>query len=210
VAAADPRIRDQVKFVNAFGPYFDAEELLLQVASRSKLEKGQRVPWDPDHLTLKVIANELIETLTENNDIELLTRLHLNGGQPAPGEIQQLTPEAQVVNRLLQGTTVEGAKALYDSLPVEFRRDMRTISPSNYVDVISARLLILHDRDDRLVPAAESRRLAAAFEDRGDIRYTEVLDFDHVRPASGGGVWQFIKEGAKLYRHMYSVMRTAS
>jgi dienelactone hydrolase len=210
VAAADPRIRDEVKFVNAFGPYFDAEELLLQIASRSKLENGQRVRWDPDQLTLKVFANELIETLVDNYDIELLTRLHLKGGQPAPGEVEQLSPHGQVVNRLLQGTTLEEAGLLYNRLPAEFRRDMRTISPKNYVDDISARLLILHDRDDRLVPAAESRRLAVAFKDRSDVRYTEVLDFDHVRPNSGGGVWQFIREGAKLYRHMYSIMRTAS
>ncbi len=210
VAAADPRIRDEVKFVNAFGPYFDAGELLLQVASRSKLDKGQRVPWDPDHLTLKVFANELIETLRDNDDIEVLTRVHLNGGQPTLRELEQLSAEGQVVNQLLLGATPEEAEALYSRLPAGFRQEMRAISPNNYVDDISARLMILHDRDDRLVPAAESRRLAAAFEDRGGIRYTEVLDFDHVRPASGGGAWQFIKEGAKLYRHMYSVMRDAT
>ena len=37
VAAADPRISDRVRFVNAFGPYFDAEDLLLQVVTRSRL-----------------------------------------------------------------------------------------------------------------------------------------------------------------------------
>ena len=210
VAAADPRIRDQVKFVNAFGPYFDAEELLLQVASRSKLDHGQRVPWDTDHLTLKVFANELIETLTEANDIEVLTRVHLDGLMAAPEELESLSPEGQVVNRLLQGTTPEEAEVLYNQLPASFRRDMQSISPNNYVDEISAKLLILHDRNDRLVPAAESRRLAAAFEERGDIRYTEVLEFDHVRPNSGGGAWQFLKEAAKLYRHMYSVIRDAN
>ena len=37
VAASDPRISDRVHFVNAFGPFFDAELLLLQVASRGGL-----------------------------------------------------------------------------------------------------------------------------------------------------------------------------
>ena len=58
VAAADPRIRDSVYFVNAFGPYFDAESLLLQAASRSVVYDGQRTPWEPDRLTLRVLANE--------------------------------------------------------------------------------------------------------------------------------------------------------
>ena len=48
VAAADPRIRDDVAFVNAFGPYFDAETLLLQAASRSVVYDGRRTPWEPD------------------------------------------------------------------------------------------------------------------------------------------------------------------
>ena len=42
VAAADSRIRNQVDFVNAFGPFFDAESLLLQTASRSVVYDGER------------------------------------------------------------------------------------------------------------------------------------------------------------------------
>ena len=47
VAAADPRIRDRVNFVNALGPYFDAEELLLQAASRTVVYDGVRTEWEP-------------------------------------------------------------------------------------------------------------------------------------------------------------------
>ena len=46
--------------------------------------------------------------------------------------------------------------------------------------------------------------------DRGDVRYTELLSFDHVRPADGTGTWQLFKEGFKLYRHMYGVMRAGT
>ena len=74
---------------------------------------------------------------------------------------------------------------------------------------VNAKLLIMHDRNDRLVPAAESRRLLAATEDRGDVRYTEVLAFEHVRP-SGGGVWALLGEAGRLYRHMYSIIRIAT
>ena len=76
------------------------------------------------------------------------------------------------------------------------------------MDNISARLLILHDRHDRLVPAAESRRLLAATEDRGNVRYTEVLAFEHVRP-SGGGIGSLLGEAFRLYRHMYDIIRIA-
>ena len=102
VAAADPRISDRVRFVNAFGPYFDAEDLLLQVVTRSRLYQGVRTPWQPDSLTLEVFANELIETVDDMADIDLLTKKYLTGelrdGQPA-------TSAGQTVDRLLEGVS---------------------------------------------------------------------------------------------------------
>ena len=207
VAAADPRISDRVRFVNAFGPYFDAEDLLLQVVTRSRLYQGVRTPWQPDSLTLEVFANELIETVDDMADIDLLTKKYLTGelrdGRPA-------TSAGQTVDRLLEGVSPGEAAGLYATLPEEFREAMDQISPSRYVDDIKAKLLVLHARDDELVPSAESRRLAEAMADRGDVRYTELLSFDHVRPAGGTGTWRLFKEGFKLYRHMYGVMRAGT
>ena len=208
VAAADPRIQDDVYFVNAFGPYYDAETLLLQAASRSVEYDGERTPWNVDRLTLRVLANELIETLEDPGDVDALTRRYMNNEALTPEELGALSPEAINVTRLLDGTTPDEAQALYSALPERFRADLAGISPSFHVDDIRARLLILHDRNDRLVPAAESRRLLDATEDRGDVRYTEVLAFEHVRP-SGGGIGDLLAEAWRLFRHMYSIIRIA-
>ena len=209
VAAADSRIRDDVSFINAFGPYYDARDLLLQAASRSHHYQGQRDPWDPDRLTLKVLANELIETLTDPKEREVMMRLYLERQDIPQSELEPLSEPALRVRRLLDGTTLQEAQALYRELPSDFRESMSRISPSTYVGSLKVRLMILHDRDDRLVPAAESRRLAGALEHRGRLRYTEVLAFEHVRPTSAGGIWGLVKEGFKLSRHMYSILREA-
>ncbi len=66
----------------------------------------------------------------------------------------------------------------------------------------------MHDRHDLLVPAAESRRLLEAVRDRGNVRYTELLAFDHVAP-SGGGIFTIVGQAARLYRHMYEIIRIA-
>ena len=79
VASADVRIRDRVHFVNALGPYFDAETLLVQATSRSVVYESERMPWDPDPLTLRVLTNELLETLENPRDTELLKR-HVRDG----------------------------------------------------------------------------------------------------------------------------------
>ncbi len=210
VAAADPRIRDDVVFVNAFGPYFDARDLLMQLASRSRIYQGNSELWDPDRLTLRVFANELIETLEDPRGQQALSRLFLEGQDVPEAELSDLPQEAQRVRQLLEGTTLEEAEELYQDLPAEFRASMNHISPSAHVGDLKARIMILHDRNDRLVPSAESRRLADALEERGNYRYTEVLAFEHVRPASGGGLWQLVREGVKLYRHMYGIIREAA
>ena len=81
-------------------------------------------------------------------------------------------------------------------------------SPSAHISGVQARLLVMHDRDDPLVPAAESRRLLEATRDRGNVRYTELLAFDHAIP-SGGGILTIMGQAARLYRHMYEIIRIA-
>lgn len=208
VAAADPRIRDDVYFVNAFGPYYDARELLLQAATRSVVYDGETTPWEPDSLTLKVLANELIETLEDPSDVDALTRRYLNGQVLSPADLDALSPSARAVRTLMDGTSREVAEVLYRNLPPGFRDDLAGVSPSAHVSGIQAKLLVLHDRNDRLVPAAESRRLVDSVQNRAEVRYTEVLAFEHVRP-SGGGIGDLLAEAFRLYRHMYSIIRIA-
>jgi len=177
------------------------------MASRSRIYQGNIEPWDPDRLTFRVFANELIETLDDPRGAQILSRMFMEGQDVTEDELSGLPQEAQRVRQLLEGTSLEEAEGLYQDLPAEFRATMNYISPSAHIGDLKARIMILHDRDDRLVPSVESRRLADALEGRGNFRYTEVLAFEHVRPASGGGLWQLVKEGVKLYRHMYGIIR---
>ena len=206
VAATDPRIRDQVSFVNAFGPYYDARDLLLQMATRSRFFDGRSEAWRPDQLTMRVFANELIETLNDPQDQQLMTRVFLQGDSVPDAELAGLSPGAQQIRKLLEGTSLQEAERIYQGLPASFHQGMERISPRTHLANLKARLTIMHDRDDRLIPSVESRRLYQAMGSRDNVRYTEVVAFDHVRP-SGGGLWQAAQEGFRVYRHMYSIIR---
>ena len=61
VAASDPRISDDVAFVNAFGAYYDARDFFVQIASSTKRSGDTLEHWDVDRLTRRVFVNELIE-----------------------------------------------------------------------------------------------------------------------------------------------------
>ena len=209
VAASDPRISDRVHFVNAFGPFFDAESLFLQAASRAVLYEGESTPWEPDSLTLRVMASKLIESLDNSTDADMLTRFYLEDETATRAELAVLSPSGRTVNSLLDGVEPHEAGALYSTLPSSFREDLARVSPSNHVDGLRARLLVMHDRDDQVVPIAESRRLVKATRDRIDVRYTEFLAFDHVRPGAGG-IFTRLGQAVRLYRHMYDIIRIAS
>ena len=209
VAASDPRISDRVHFINAFGPFFDAESLLLQVASREVVYEGESTRWEPDSLTLRVLANELIETLDNSYDADILTGHYLNGQAATQDELAGLSVSGRTVSDLLEGAELSEAESLYSSLPASFRKDLANISPSNHVGGLRARLLVMHGRYDQAVPVVESRRLVEATEDRIDVRYTEFLAFEHVRPGTGG-LFTRVGQAVRLYRHMYDIIRIAS
>ena len=210
VAAADPRIRDEVVFLNSFGAYYDIRDLFLQVASRSTFYQGRQAPWEVDRLTWLVFANELIETLEEPAERELFIRHFLRGQEMSLEQMEGLSTPAQTVRRLLEGTTVEEARELFEELPEDFREEMARVSPRQHLSNINARLLIMHDQADLLIPVAESRRLAQALGGYSDFRYTETELFEHVRPGSSGSVWQLAREASKLYRHMYGIISIAT
>ena len=208
VAAADARISDDVHFVNVFGPYYDLESLMLEAASRSVLYDGERTPWEPHSLTLQVLSHELIETVDDPQDVAVLTAHYLDEIAVNETELNALSLQGSTVARLIDGVTPEEAKALYLMLPLDFRDGLADISPSNHLEGLQARLLVMHDRYDRHVPVAESRRLVEAVGDRDDVRYTEFLSFNHTVPGEGG-LFDRIGQAFRLSRHMYDLIRIA-
>ena len=208
VAAADPKIRDRVDFVNAFGPFYDAAALLRQAVSRTVVYDGETTPWQPDPRTLQFLATELIENLDNPSDVQILRHHYLDDQPSSTIEPDRLSSHGKVVARLLEGVEPYEAEALYEMLPPALHEDLAMISPSTHVQGLRARLLVMHDRYDEYIPAAESRRLLEATEDRLDVYYTEFIAFDHLLPDDDGILSQ-LREAYVTYRHMYSILRIA-
>ena len=60
VAAADPRIADDIAFVNSFGGYYDLAGLIAQITAGRALDGATETPWEVDELTGKVFTNTLL------------------------------------------------------------------------------------------------------------------------------------------------------
>ena len=210
VAASHPSISHQVAFLNFFGGYYDAQDLLRQISSRNSLYNGNIEPWQPDTLTSEVFINQLIESLEDPIEREALSRRFLEKIDADGLSPQELSPEARAIFKLLSGVPIEDTNSLIKQLPARLLDELDKISPSTSIGNLKARVMIMHDREDDLVPSEESRRLADALSSRGNFYYTEFSFFQHVDATRSVGGLTYLKEGFKLYLHMYNIIRVAS
>ena len=208
VAAQDERIRSKVEFVNFFGGYYDARDLVTSVVSSSRFHGDVIGPWPPDVLSKRVVTTHLIEGLPNEEERALLTRVFVAKDAALSDEAaRSLSPEAQTVNRMLHGVSLDEARTLVDQLPESVVETLRTISPVTNIEDLEARVLIMHDRQDKLVPSEESRRLAEALASRGGFSHTEFSLFQHLDPTRPVSPPVYARELFKLYMHMYRVLR---
>ena len=209
LAAEDERIRDRVAYVNFFGGYYDAKDLLVAIASNTRFYGDIAEPWEPRDDTRKVFTVHLIEGLTDADEREALTSVFVEGSTNDV-DPTSLSEQAKVVYRLLTGVTREEAEDLMSSLPPAFLDDLTLISPSTLIATLESPVLVMHDREDTAVPATESRRMAEALEGRSQVYYTEFSLFQHMDPTRQVAPPTMAQEVWKLLRHMYNVMRLSA
>ena len=215
VAAQDERIADDVRFVNFFAGYYDASDLVKAVGSRSRFYGQTAAGWDPNKLTMRLFTDHLIDGVTDPVERQALTRILKEGEAPTDALLASLSNEATAVYRMSKGVPVEEVDELMAQLSPRTIELFRLISPATHIDRLKARVLIMHDSGDRLVPSEESRRLADALADRGDTYHTEFSFFQreiqvHTNEGQGVGPLGFVREASKFFMHMYNVMREVS
>ncbi|MDA1348466.1 MAG: hypothetical protein O3A47_06315 [Chloroflexi bacterium] len=215
VAAQDERIRSQVRFVNFFAGYYDASDLVRAIGSRSRFYGDRVARWDPDELTVRLLTEHLIDGVADPDDKAALIRMLIDKAPNTDGGPVRLTEEGFAVYRLIQGEAFEDVDELMEQLSPETKEFLDLISPATHIDRLEARMLMMHDRADRLVPSEESRRLAESLGNESDTYYTEFSLFQsaiQVHTDGGGdlGPLDYVSEAFKLFRHMYVVMREVS
>ena len=202
-AAQDERVNERVSVFNSFGGYYDARDLMAAVIARQRFYEDDVRAWRPADLSVEVVRRHLIDTLPDDDERQLLWQA-LAAGSDAPAS---LSGEAQAVYELLTAPDLETARRLLDGLPPDALDTLRRISPSANIGGLRAKLLVMHDREDRLVPSEESRRLVDAAPAVTDVHYTEFSFFNHLDPTRPVGRIEFAREAGKLFLHIYRIMR---
>lgn len=204
IAATDVEIRNEVAFVNLFGPYFDLRDVVVSAVSEQSTYEGDVRSWIPDDLTQRTLHDHLVGGLVLSERIAIPKALSLRGF--ADTSELGLSKEGLAVYQLLSGTSRDEAKELLQFIPLQTTRSMVQISPRSYIRYLKAPVLVMHDRGDSLIPVEESRRLVDEVMQFGDVKYTEYTNiFSHVSPLESLRV-QSVTDILRFILHMHSVM----
>ncbi len=184
VAAADPRIADQVDHVVSFGGYFDALDTFGAIATRRIQYGGVDQAWMPREHAERVVAHQLIDRVSDAQDRELLTRIFIDGDASQADRLAALGPVGRGAYDFLANRDPAAVGALIKRLPAAAVADLEYLSPRTSIDRVKAEFFIIDDRSDPFIPYTESRRLKDALAGRSvpKVHFDEVRLFEHVEP----------------------------
>jgi hypothetical protein len=221
IAATRPAIRSRVAFLAAHAPYSSLRTLALEIAGQTSGSGPGAAPWAVDPLTWKAYVRCVTGWLADDECASLRDgfehRIAWNADRteivrspvlerPDPA---LLTPDARAVLRLLEARGADAEQALA-ALPPRATGILDAMSPIACVsDMQTPVLVLLHDRNDHVIPVAESRRLWAAIGPRSGAAYTE-MDFDHLRIPRTWSLIRKVREMARGLGAWYPVFRATA
>ena len=210
-AAADPRIRDDVAYVTAFGGYFNTANALKIVGRRAMMVDGKLVPWQPVPYTLQVLSNVVTRTFSFDEQTRIRA-VFAPGGTPLSSlQIAQLSPGARAAYQLLMGSERDKVAANMAALPPAVHAELAELAPSRVINEIRAPIFLLHDRNDAFLPFSESRDFAAALTRiHHEHDYVEFHIFDHVEVKSNLQLTQLLTDGSHLFSVLNRVLQLNS
>jgi pimeloyl-ACP methyl ester carboxylesterase len=207
LAAMRPDTRETVGFVYAMGPYYDIEAVVTYLTT-GYFRQNQNDPWqqqEPSGYAKWVFVHSNAARLENASDRSTLTAMALRKIDDPLADISDLAaklgPEGRAVYDLLGNTDPERTADLIADLPASLRADFAglDLSSKNFAD-LSARLILVHGREDKLIPYTESQALAAA---AGDEAHLFVLNsLEHIELELSG-----VADLNKTWRAAYLLLR---
>ena len=203
IAAADPRVRDRIGFVVAFGGYADLTEVVRFVTTGQASDpRVEAVPypwakWVFLAANAGLVGNEL--------DRRLLGEIAQRKLNDPKADVQtlagKLEPEGQALWLLMMNREPRKTETLIAGLSPAIQEQIEALSPLSRIPNVHARLLLIHGASDRSIPFTESERIAAAAPDRASLTITRIFaHVDPLGPEQGGlrSTWRYAFEAWRL------------
>lgn len=206
LAALEPDVRDRVRFVVGIGGYHDIAAVVTFFTTGRYRERPGR-PWryrEPNVYGKWVFVLSNVERVRDPGDRTALDAMARRRLRDLGADISDLTadlgPEGRAFYALLTNTDPGRVPALIAGLPAEVQADMAALNLAlKDLGRLKARLILVHGREDDIIPFTESRALAhAVASGQADLFIVDGLR--HVDPKPG------VIGGLQLWRAVYRLL----
>lgn len=204
-ALAEPK----VAFVVAIGGYWDVTQAVTFFTTGHFRDRPDAA-WQvraPNAYGKWVFLNSNARRLTDSGDRVLLAaiaaRRMTDAAAPIADLLPRLTPQGRAVMALLDNEDPERVPALIAALPQAVRADMAALDLSaRDLSRLKARVLVVHGRDDTIIPWTEGAALARAVP-RGELYLLGNLAHAYLKPGT-------VADGVTLWRMMFRLLSERS
>ncbi len=192
VAAADPRVADQVAVVVDVGGYYRFEDMVQAVTTGTiPDDQGRPVPYMIAAVASQTALNSVVRLLPAQDQAVLASVIAATPGDPraalAALDRRGLTPAGQEVLDLILNRDPSRVEALYAALNPTLRATIAEVmAPQTHAERIRAQVWALHDQNDPFVPSQQTRRLAtdARLRDHAHVTISTLLEHAEFAPRS--------------------------
>ena len=205
LAAARPELADHVGFVIAVGGYYDIEAAVTFFTTGWFRDAGgERRYLRPNEYGKWVFVQSNADRLESPGDRALLDEIAARKlSEPALDDsdlVARLGPEGRAVYDLVANSDPERAPSLFGRLPASIRSEMQALDlRTQDLSRVKARSILIHGRDDAIIPFTQSEALAEALGDRATLYLVDSLA--HVDLTITG-----VSDAVTLWRATYRVL----
>ena len=207
LAALHPTTGARIGFALVIGGYFDAEAMIT-FATTGHFRESQDAPWryrEPNAYGKWLFVQDNAPRLSDPVDQTALAEIASRKLEHPDTDIADLRDglghEGRAVMALLDNRDPDRVHALIQNLPTAIRAELEALDLKRQdLSQLPFELLLIHGRDDPIIPSTESVALAAAGPDDQTSLYI-VDSLAHVELGPAGLI-----DGIKLLRAVYRLL----
>ena len=194
LASQEPEVEQRLDFLVGIGSYFDTTTLVafMTTGHFSDSATGARRWIQPNPAAKWIFLASNIDVLDDTRDQEVLRaiaeRRLADPDAPVDDLAAGLGPEGRALYTLMTNEDPDRTAALRAALPQDVDSQIQALSlEGRDLSRLTGKLILVHGREDNLIPYSESQRLAAAVPDSELF----VIDgFSHIDPSGVGPLGQ--------------------
>jgi dienelactone hydrolase len=184
LAANDPRIADRVRFCFMLGSYYDLSSIAVYATTGYFRENDEWIYLEPRHSGKWAFLKNMLEMVDDDRDRGLLSRVAdaklADEARDVSATADSLGAEGALLYDIMTNDDPDRATGLIEGLSPRILDFFDKLSLRGNIDDVTAHLIIVHGRDDNLMPYTESIILAERAPPGATVQLRILDSFQHV------------------------------